>query len=449
MTLIDYVLFRAHSESRGISLQYVQSSVVQLPNIKKIKHLTDDVKRRTFSSIQMWKDKMRKSCTGTVPKNMMANTNLNNKTLSLVGINKINSRTNLQKNSITGSMNLQPKISQNHAKNLNEGIQQVQNVDSLKNALQQISNEIEIFLQNKLPLTAQNDTNKRNFISENDDNNNLLGATPLYSSNSVTPSDGSFFLPLTPTKVHYEKCVMTRKLAIKKENEFDVICETPYERDYLEDISETEHKRDDNAPRLSSHFLRENVNAEQRRIVVGYIIRLGVHCYYSSHVIYQTVKLFNVAIDRIHVKTNDIQLMGLACLWIILKQDAPSDKIPSATVILELAKDLYSNQEKHLLKYEKKILCAVKFNTRFADPFSLLSYYILNVNQDSQCNIIKPSDIACIYFCGSYMDLRQRIIYGFEEIRRDPTVFQRVRNSFDRRIRVCIRAEGGHFEHLI
>lgn len=62
MTLIDYVLFRAHSESRGISLQYVQSSVVQLPNIKKIKHLTDDVKRRTFSSIQMWKDKMRKSC---------------------------------------------------------------------------------------------------------------------------------------------------------------------------------------------------------------------------------------------------------------------------------------------------------------------------------------------------------------------------------------------------
>jgi len=68
-----------------------------------------------------------------------------------------------------------------------------------------------------------------------------------------------------------------------------------------------------------------------------------------------------------------------------------------------LAKDLYSNQEKDLLKYEKKILCAVKFNTRFADPFSLLSYYILNVNQDSRCNIIKPNDIACVYFCGSYM----------------------------------------------
>jgi len=88
----------------------------------------------------------------------MANTNLNNKTLSLVGINKINSRTNLQKNSVTGSMNLQPELLQN----ANEGNGQAQNIDSLKNALQQISNELEIYLQNnKLSSTIQNDTNKR------------------------------------------------------------------------------------------------------------------------------------------------------------------------------------------------------------------------------------------------------------------------------------------------
>ena len=93
-----------------------------------------------------------------MPKNRTANTNLNNKTLSLVGINKINSRTNLQKNSITGSMNLQSELLQN----ANEGSEQAQNIDSLKNALQQISNEIEIYLQNnKLSSTIQNDTNKR------------------------------------------------------------------------------------------------------------------------------------------------------------------------------------------------------------------------------------------------------------------------------------------------
>lgn len=79
-------------------------------------------------------------------------------------------------------------------------------------------------------------------------------------------------------KVRYEKRMMTQKLSNKKEYDLicDIICETPYERDYLEDIPDTERKRDDNAPRLSSCFLRENVNAEQRRLVVGYIIRLGV-----------------------------------------------------------------------------------------------------------------------------------------------------------------------------
>ncbi|KYM98330.1 hypothetical protein ALC62_10974, partial [Cyphomyrmex costatus] len=370
--------YRSHSESREI--QCAQNSVVQLPNGQKIKHLTDDVKKRTFSSIQMWKEKMRKPYTGTVPKSMTSNVNLNNKTLSQVGI-KMNSRTNLRKSSVTRSMNLQPEMSQNHVKNSNKDIEEAQNFNSLKNELKRISNEIVIFLQDKSPLAVQNDTNK--------------------SSNSLTPLDGPSFMPLTPTKVHYEKRLT--KLSTKKENEFDIICETPYERDYLEDILETERKRDDNALRISHRFLHENVNAEQRRIVVGYIIRLGVHCYYSSHVIYQTIKLFNVTIDRIHMKTDNIQLMALACLWIILKQDAPGDKIPSATVILQLAKDLYINQEKQLLKYEKKILCATKFNIRFADPFSLLSYYVLNVNQDSQRNIIKPNDIPCVYFCSSYM----------------------------------------------
>jgi len=46
-------------------------------------------------------------------------------------------------------------------------------------------------------------------------------------------------------------------------------------------------------------------------------------------------------------------------------------------------------------------------------------------------------------------DLRQRIIRRFREIRTNPNVCHRVRNSFDRRIRAYIRAEGGHFEHLI
>jgi hypothetical protein len=53
------------------------------------------------------------------------------------------------------------------------------------------------------------------------------------------------------------------------------------------------------------------------------------------------------------------------------------------------------------------------------------------------------------YAPNNIADLRQRIIRGFQEIRTDLNVSHRVRNSFDRRMRAYIRAEGDHFEHLI
>lgn len=66
---------------------------------------------------------------------------------------------------------------------------------------------------------------------------------------------------------------VTRKLSTNIEV-FDDI--HPYEYDYLDDVPYMERQREDNAPKLSSRFLKENVNANQRRVIVGYLIRLGV-----------------------------------------------------------------------------------------------------------------------------------------------------------------------------
>ncbi|XP_036148365.1 uncharacterized protein LOC105833023 isoform X2 [Monomorium pharaonis] len=354
---------RSYSETRRISLQRAQSVI----DVKKARHLTDDVKKRTFASMQIWSEKMRKSHTGTVPKNITANVNNNN----------VYAKTKLRKRSDIRSMDLQSEMPQYQINNLNENIEQKAEDDPLKTVLKHVSNKITDFLQNCSYLTVQADTGVSSTSKETQDNNRAIVNKPInrdYSLNincsiaSVTPLEGSLLQPLTPTK----------------------------------DVPDTERDREKNAPRLTSRFLHENINAEQRRIIVKYIIRLGAHYQYPSHVIYQTVKLFNVAIDRIVVKVNDVQLLALACLWIILKREAPN-KIPTATAILQLAKDLYTNQEKYLLMFEKKIFSVLKFNTRFADPFSLLSYYILNVNRDIQSNIIKPNNIVRLFFCGSYM----------------------------------------------
>lgn len=41
-------------------------------------------------------------------------------------------------------------------------------------------------------------------------------------------------------------------------------------------MPEIEREREERAPKLSSRFLHENINAEQRKVIVEYLIRLGV-----------------------------------------------------------------------------------------------------------------------------------------------------------------------------
>ena len=67
-----------------------------------------------------------------------------------------------------------------------------------------------------------------------------------------------------------------QKSSVRKED-IDEDIDRKYDYDYMDDIPSMERQRDDNAPNLSTRFLTENVNAEQRRIVVGYLIRIGVN----------------------------------------------------------------------------------------------------------------------------------------------------------------------------
>ncbi|CAL1673815.1 unnamed protein product [Lasius platythorax] len=385
---------RSCSESRKILPKYTQCVAAVSPHthVLKSKHLSAEVKKRTLTSIEMWKDKMRKPYTGTVPKNLAG------KYPNALSVDKVHTKIKQQKSAEytkvlpQSSSNLQSKI---------DRIKQDENIKvstfSWGNVIKHLPSEAVPILQNNNLLNARIDNNTgTNDIAENAQFNIALEVS---STTSATPLDGPANLPLTPTKVRYVKREVMCKLSTNIEVPDDI---HPYEYDYLDDVPHMERQREDNAPKLSSRFLKENVNANQRRVVVGYLIRLGVLCEYSSNIIYQTVKLFDIAIDRILVETDNIQLLALACLWITLKREITSAKIPSVTTILQLAKELYIDREQDLLMYEEKILLAVKFNLRFADPFSLLCYYIVDVTRNNKYNI-HSNDTSLIYFCGSYL----------------------------------------------
>ncbi|XP_029162948.1 uncharacterized protein LOC114934455 [Nylanderia fulva] len=380
---------RSCSETRKIPPQYAQcvaAASSHTPTRLKSKHLSAEVKKRTLTSIEMWKDKMRKSY-GAVPKNLANKYPNVHKTHT-----KIKQRKSVEFVLEPQRLNLQSKIDQIKPKNKNEN-ENVKTIHSWGTVIKHLPNEFVPILQDNNLLYPQFDMNSN--IAGNVQPNNTL----ISSTTSATPLDGPSSLPLTPTKVRYVKREVTCKLSTDIEVFNDI---HSFEHAYFDDVPYMERKREDNAPKLSFRFLKQDVNASQRNVIVGYLIRLGVHCEYSSNLIYQTVKLFDVTIDRILVDTNDIQLLALTCLWITLKREVTSHKMPSVTTVLQLAKDLYINREKDLLMYEKKILYAVEFNLRFGDPFSLLCYYLLDVVRSGKCNI-NLNDVPRIYFCGSYL----------------------------------------------
>lgn len=69
-----------------------------------------------------------------------------------------------------------------------------------------------------------------------------------------------------------------RKLSPRIE-EIDCMNPSEYKIDgsYLKSSIAEECKRDFKVPKLSSHFLRRNVNARQRNIIVGFLIRTSIN----------------------------------------------------------------------------------------------------------------------------------------------------------------------------
>ncbi|KAK1137370.1 hypothetical protein K0M31_001882 [Melipona bicolor] len=227
----------------------------------------------------------------------------------------------------------------------------------------------------------------------------------------VTPIDRSS-LQLAPTPI---KVVNRRnKLNVTDFNENNLLeprndlqeevspfpAELLYHGEYHNDLPIIEHEREKRSSKLSANFLTEHINAEQRRLVVVFMIRLGIHCRYPSYIVYQSVKLFDAIMDKISVETMFIQLAALASLWIALKKQENFDKIPTATDIVALAKDLYIGREDLLKAYERKILRILDFNITFADAFSLFTHHLVSCKR----YIDVPNETTTfLYNCGGYL----------------------------------------------
>ncbi|KOC59154.1 G2/mitotic-specific cyclin cig1 [Habropoda laboriosa] len=208
---------------------------------------------------------------------------------------------------------------------------------------------------------------------------------------TVKPQDGK--KPLPPSKIP------RRSRGAKDRDHFPAALQ--YHTEYIDQLVIVEREREKKSPALSKNFLTEcHINAEQRRLVVIFMIHLGTHCRYPSYIVYQSVKLFDLVMDTIRVDTAFIQLCALASLWIALKKQENFHKIPTATSMVALAKGLYAGREDLLIEYERKILQVLNFNVSFADAFSLFTYHLINCIRFVD---ISDETTAFLYNTGCYL----------------------------------------------
>lgn len=53
-------------------------------------------------------------------------------------------------------------------------------------------------------------------------------------------------------------------------------CDLMFYMEYFDDTPMIEREREERSPRLSANFLTKHINPEQRRLVVAFMIRIGV-----------------------------------------------------------------------------------------------------------------------------------------------------------------------------
>ncbi|XP_012274747.1 uncharacterized protein LOC105696674 [Orussus abietinus] len=233
------------------------------------------------------------------------------------------------------------------------------------------------------------------------------------SEKVITPID-AYPIPQVPNQVKLlrkkdPKSLRAAVMPYAQEMSIDMA----YTLEYIDDIVHIQMQKDDllNSRRC---LRRSNISAQQKSIIINYLVRINTHCFYPSFILYQTVMLFLATLNTKPVKLSDLQLIALASLWIVLKREYIYRLVPSSKTVISLAKDLYEERKDLLVQCEREILISLNFDIVFPDPFAILSYHLVRYEGTTQ---LRDDQVEFAYYCGSYLI----DVSLFEEILREKT----------------------------
>ncbi|XP_056138821.1 cyclin N-terminal domain-containing protein 2 [Lampris incognitus] len=149
-----------------------------------------------------------------------------------------------------------------------------------------------------------------------------------------------------------------------------------------------------------------------RAILVDWLIQVHEVLHFQDETLYLAVHLLNRCLRQIKVSTDNLQLLGVVCLFLAAKKE--ECLLPEVSDLCYLMDNTYSKHQ--LLRMERKVLCGLKFDLTYCPPlhFLLLSAsiarcsakvvwmarYLLELSlMESQCVVFLPVQLSWAALC--------------------------------------------------
>ncbi|KAM4566647.1 cyclin-P [Odontesthes bonariensis] len=158
--------------------------------------------------------------------------------------------------------------------------------------------------------------------------------------------------------------------------------------------------------------LPRNFTDATRAVLVDWIIQVHELMQFQDETLYLAVHLLNRSLRQLKVTTANLQLLGLVCLFLAAKKE--ESLLPEVSVLCSLMDNTYSKNQ--LLRMERKVLCALKFDLSYCPPLHFLllfasvahcsammvwmARYLLELSLlECQCVVFLPLQLAGAALC--------------------------------------------------
>ncbi|CAG9309920.1 unnamed protein product [Blepharisma stoltei] len=121
------------------------------------------------------------------------------------------------------------------------------------------------------------------------------------------------------------------------------------------------------------------INEHLRAILVDWLVEVGSRIDASSETLFLTVNILDRYLEKVQVKLNSLQLIGVSSLFIACKYE--ETWIPATSDLTHVSGDTFTSEE--ILNMEVKILIKLEFKLTVATPFRFLERYAQLENMDN------------------------------------------------------------------